>query len=143
MVGDTRLGLAEMQAAQDRFTRFAPLLALLFPELAATQGRIESALLPVSALQEALGLPTEQGRLWVKADHSLPVAGSIKARGGFHEVLELTERLALQHGLLPQIAPSPALRLAPRGGASQLGAARRLLESASGGDPFKAPVTVA
>lgn len=130
MVGDTRLGLAEMQAAQDRFTRFAPLLALLFPELAATQGRIESALLPVPAMQAALGLPLAQGRLWVKADHSLPVAGSIKARGGFHEVLELTERLALQHGLLPQIAPSPALRLAPRGGASQLGAARRLLESA-------------
>ncbi len=100
MVSGTRLGLADMQAAQDRFTRFAPLLALLFPELAATQGRIESALLPVPALQAALGLPPEQGRLWVKADHNLPVAGSIKARGGFHEVLELTERLALQHGLL-------------------------------------------
>jgi D-serine dehydratase len=109
------LTLADMQAAQARFTRFAPLLAQLFPELAATQGRIESALLPVPAMQTALGLSLAQGRLWVKADHSLPVAGSIKARGGFHEVLELTERLAQQHGLLPMGADyrslaSPATR---------------------------------
>ena len=95
------LGPADMQAAQDRFTRFAPLLADLFPELVASHGQIESALTPVPHMQRALGLPPEHGRLWVKADHSLPVAGSIKARGGFHEVLEWAERLAVQHGLLP------------------------------------------
>ena len=89
-----------MQAAQDRFTRFAPLLAHVFPELVATGGHIESALAPIPAMQKALGLPSDKGGLWVKADHSLPVAGSIKARGGFHEVLELTERLALAHGML-------------------------------------------
>jgi len=100
VVGDTPRGLPDMQAAQDRFERFAPLLAVLFPELAASNGLIESALVPVPAMQRALHLPPAQGRLWVKADHSLPVAGSIKARGGFHEVLELAERLALQHGLL-------------------------------------------
>lgn len=100
VVGNTHLGLPDMQATQDRFTRFAPLLASLFPELAATGGRIESALLPVPAMQHALGLSVDHGTLWVKADHSLPVAGSIKARGGFHEVLELTERLALQHDLI-------------------------------------------
>jgi D-serine dehydratase len=89
-----------MQDAQARFARFAPLLAQRFPELTASQGRIESALVPVPALQQALGLAPSEGRLWVKADHSLPVAGSIKARGGFHEVLEHAERLALQHGLI-------------------------------------------
>jgi D-serine dehydratase len=89
-----------MQVAQERFARFAPLLANLFPELAATDGRIESALQPVPAMQKALGLSVGQGQLWVKADHSLPVAGSIKARGGFHEVLEVAERLAVEHGLL-------------------------------------------
>jgi D-serine dehydratase len=91
---------AGMHAAHNRFTRFAPLLAQLFPELTQTQGQIESALLPVPAMQTALGLPADQGRLWVKADHSLPVAGSIKARGGFHEVLELAEQLALNKGVL-------------------------------------------
>lgn len=97
---DGALGPGGMLAAQARLTRFAPLLATLFPELAASQGRIESALLPVPAMQQALGLAPTQGRLWVKADHSLPVAGSIKARGGFHEVLEHAERLALHHGLI-------------------------------------------
>jgi D-serine dehydratase len=100
-VNGTSLGLADMQGAQERFTRFAPLLADLFPELAAHQGQIESALTPVPQMQRALGLLPEQGRLWVKADHNLPVAGSIKARGGFHEVLEWAESLALQHELLP------------------------------------------
>jgi len=98
--GDTTLCLADMQAAQDRFTRFAPLLATLFPELAESGGRIESGLLPVPAMQQALGLAPDAGRLWVKADHGLPVAGSIKARGGFHEVLEHAERLAAQNGLI-------------------------------------------
>ena len=94
------LGPADMHAAQYRMARFAPLLAQLFPELAPSHGQIESALSPVPAMQNALGLPLAHGRLWVKADHSLPVAGSIKARGGFHEVLEWAEHLALQHRVL-------------------------------------------
>lgn len=90
----------EVQQAVQRFVRFAPLLARLFPELQASGGRIESALFPVPQMQQALQLPEQLGRLWLKADHSLPVAGSIKARGGVHEVLEYAEQIALQHGLL-------------------------------------------
>lgn len=91
---------AQVQQAVQRFERFAPLLARLFPELQASGGRIESALLHVPQMQQALQLPEQLGRLWLKADHSLPVAGSIKARGGVHEVLEYAEQIALQHGLL-------------------------------------------
>ena len=91
---------ADVVATAARLTRFAPLLALLFPELRASAGRIESDLVAVPRLQAALGLSTQVGLLMVKGDHALPVAGSIKARGGIHEVLEHAETLARRHGLL-------------------------------------------
>lgn len=92
--------LADVQAARARMHRFAPLLATLFPELRGTKGQINSPLLRAARLQDVLGLSPQQGQLWIKADHLLPVAGSVKARGGFHEVLQWTEQLAQQHGLL-------------------------------------------
>lgn len=98
--GTQPIGRADMQAAADRFRRFRPVLQALFPELQASGGVIESPLLPAPAMQRELGLDATQGQLFVKADHSLPVAGSIKARGGLHEVLEHAERLARQLGLV-------------------------------------------
>ncbi|MGQ0727376.1 D-serine ammonia-lyase [Acidovorax sp.] len=94
------ISLDDTQAAAARLARFAGLLAQVFPELAATGGVVESPLLPAAALAPALGMAEAQGSLFIKADHSLPVAGSIKARGGMHEVLEFAEGLALQHGLV-------------------------------------------
>lgn len=102
--GAKDISLADVHAAHARFERFAPLLQRLFPELADSAGAIESPVLPAAALAPALGLPPGSGALWIKADHSLPVAGSIKARGGIHEVLEFAERLALQHGLVTEDA---------------------------------------
>jgi len=97
---DISLGLIDMQNARDRFLRFAPLLAQLFPELTEVNGRIESELLAIPKMQKAIGFEESLGRLWLKADHTLAVAGSIKARGGFHEVLEFAENLALEHRLI-------------------------------------------
>ncbi|PXX50107.1 D-serine ammonia-lyase [Aquitalea magnusonii] len=90
----------QVQAAAARLQRCAGLLAMLFPELAATQGQIESALHDASALYAQPPYHGVQGRCWLKGDHALPVAGSIKARGGFHEVLAHAETLALQHGVI-------------------------------------------
>jgi len=89
---------AEIHAAEARLQRFAPLLAELFPELTETDGIIESALLPLEKL--AAEINPLGGRTLIKADHALPVAGSIKARGGIHEVLCFAEQLAQEAGLL-------------------------------------------
>ncbi len=90
--------LADMLDAEARLARCAPLLAQLFDEAAETNGIIESQLLQMPKLAEKL-LP-EGGTLLLKADHNLPVAGSIKARGGIYEVLAFAEQLAMDHGLL-------------------------------------------
>lgn len=102
VTGALSVDRAAIKGAADRFDRFAPLLARLFPELLATEGRIESPLLPVPVLTARLhlrGLPGHDA-VYVKADNSLPVAGSVKARGGFHAVLTVAERLAFEAGLL-------------------------------------------
>ncbi len=96
-------GAADIRQAEQRLQRFAPLLAQLFPELAASGGVIESELIAVPHLQQALlgeGSAALAGRLWIKGDYALPIAGSIKARGGIHEVLEFAERLATEQGIL-------------------------------------------
>ncbi|MBN1671440.1 MAG: D-serine ammonia-lyase [Kiritimatiellae bacterium] len=97
-------GAADLSAAAERFERFGLVLTALFPELAEAGGRIASPLRPVPRFAAALAadaaLPPLPGRWLVKADHALPIAGSIKARGGVHEVLYHAETLALQAGLL-------------------------------------------
>lgn len=94
------LTLADIRDAERRLRSFSKLLAHLFPELASSGGIIESPLYPCDALRRALLPNVPAGRWLIKADHALPVAGSIKARGGLYEVLLHAERLALQHGLL-------------------------------------------
>lgn len=93
---------ADIAAASDRLKRFAPYLAARFPATAATGGLIESPLIPLPAMQTALRKEQSPlpGRLWLKADHALPVSGSVKARGGIHEVLKVAEDLALNAGLI-------------------------------------------
>ena len=92
-----KLDLDDIRDAQSRLHRFAPLMMELFPELGASNGVIESALTPVDKLKKALKY---SGNFLIKADHYLPVAGSIKARGGIYEVLHFAEQLAIEKGLL-------------------------------------------
>ena len=129
MVAAPALGQADIDLCLARWQLFAPLLAQLFPELAPQAGVIESALLPVPALQQALGLAVDFGTLLVKADHSLPVAGSIKARGGIHEVLEHAETLALRAGLL---APGGDYRALAEPAARQLFAQHQVAVGSTG-----------
>jgi len=96
------LTLKDIEDADTRLHRFAPLLSSLFPELKENNGLIESELIAIPQMQQTV-FPDLTGKLMIKADHALPVAGSIKARGGIHEVLCHCEALALEHGLLNNI----------------------------------------
>jgi D-serine dehydratase len=95
------MSIEDVMQADERLRRFGGLLSELFPELEVRGGIIESPLVPATELQAAI-MPSEQesGRWLLKCDHELPVAGSIKARGGIYEVLAHAERLALAHGVL-------------------------------------------
>ncbi|ATP49782.1 D-serine ammonia-lyase [Pseudomonas putida] len=102
-LGDVGLTATDVSAASARLQRLAPYLAEVFPDTAASGGIIESPIRPLPALQHTLlqeaGL-AQGGALWLKADSELPISGSIKARGGIHEVLKHAEDLALAAGLI-------------------------------------------
>jgi D-serine dehydratase len=93
-------GADDVAEAAARLKRCEPLMAALFPELADSAGKVESSLMAAEPLQIALGHHPQRGAWFIKRDDALAVAGSIKARGGFHEVLALAESIALEDGLL-------------------------------------------
>ena len=97
------LGEEDVNDASLRLARFAPLIGLLFPETAGNRGLIESELKEIPSMKARLadnGGPLDGSRLFLKCDHDLPIAGSVKARGGIYEVLKHAEALAFKHGLL-------------------------------------------
>ncbi|MDH4619244.1 D-serine ammonia-lyase [Brevibacillus sp. AY1] len=93
----------DVKDAEARLMRFAPYLQLVFPETTETNGLIESQLVPIQQMQTYLETSHQveiPGSMWLKCDSHLPIAGSIKARGGIYEVLKHAEDLALRHHLL-------------------------------------------
>lgn len=93
------VSVRDVDDAALRMDRFAPLIVELFPETAGMNGRIESHMTEIKTFKSNYGsdLP---GRFFIKQDSELPVAGSVKARGGIYEVLKHTEDLALSAGLI-------------------------------------------
>ncbi|MBO8155754.1 MAG: D-serine ammonia-lyase [Bacillaceae bacterium] len=97
------LSLDDILAAEKLFERFHPFFKKAFPETKKTNGVIESPLTEIPNMKKRLGKErraTINGRLFVKQDNALPITGSIKARGGFFEVLHYAEQLALDAGLI-------------------------------------------
>lgn len=94
---------AQIQDASDRLQRFAPYIAKAFPETG--NGIIESPFQEIPAMKTWLeenyhiSIP---GRLWIKRDSDLAVSGSVKARGGFYEMLKHAETLAIENGMLKE-----------------------------------------
>lgn len=97
------LGDEDVKNAEARLDRFGPFIVKHFPETENLNGIIESPIVKVPAMQEALTEMFNQeipGQMLLKLDSNLAISGSIKARGGIYEVLKYTEDLALEEGLI-------------------------------------------
>ncbi len=93
----------EIRETEARLRRFAAYLRVAFPKTERTQGIIESPLIKIPNMQEALSKRygiLHSGTLLMKCDSQLPISGSIKARGGIHEVLKFAEDIAIGKGFL-------------------------------------------
>ncbi len=100
MAQTTELSMTDIQDAEARMKRFAPYFRKVFPE---TNGIIESPISDITKMKEKLEKEEEisiPGDLLLKRDDILPIAGSIKARGGIYEVLKHAEKLAIGHAIL-------------------------------------------
>ncbi|HET7627238.1 MAG TPA: D-serine ammonia-lyase [Bacillales bacterium] len=103
LMKDLPVTFEDMKEADARFRRFEPFFEAAFPETRQNHGSIESPLRIIPKMKKQLeaqyGHPIE-GSLYLKGDYELPIAGSVKARGGIYEVLKHAEDLALQHRML-------------------------------------------
>lgn len=95
--------MEDIEGVEALWKRFAPFFVRVFPETIPSNGKLESPLVKIDKMQQLLSERGEiPGNLYLKCDNDLPIAGSIKARGGFFEVLHYAEKLALQAGLLSE-----------------------------------------
>ncbi|MFJ7847908.1 D-serine ammonia-lyase [Peribacillus sp. NPDC097206] len=90
---------AKVKEAEERLNRFAPYIAIAFPETKPMNGIIESPLVEIASMKSRMEKIYEiaiPGKLLLKCDSHLPISGSIKARGGIYEVLKRAEEIAMK-----------------------------------------------
>lgn len=94
-----------IRVAENRLKRFSSYIKVAFPLTKFSNGLIESELKEIASMKKLIegrrgfSIP---GTLMLKCDHALPIAGSIKARGGIYEVLAHAEKLAIGAGMITE-----------------------------------------
>lgn len=86
------VSIEEINETNNLLLKFAPFLKSVFKELESTDGIIESPLMNLNKF----GIKN----LYLKEDNLLPIAGSVKARGGIFEILKYAETLAANANLI-------------------------------------------
>ncbi|MGE7022230.1 D-serine ammonia-lyase [Solibacillus cecembensis] len=100
-----QVSMEMVRDAEKRLQRFSSYIMEVFPLTKFSNGLIESDVIEIPSMKKLIegrrgfDIP---GKLMLKCDHSLPIAGSIKARGGIYEVLSHAEKLAIHAGLLTE-----------------------------------------
>ncbi|WP_130808012.1 D-serine ammonia-lyase [Senegalia massiliensis] len=100
-MNDFSINIEEVKKAEARLLRFAPYIEKVFPET--KDGIIESPINRIDKMKNKMENIFDTkiyGNLLLKRDDLLPIAGSIKARGGIYEVLKYVEELLLKQELL-------------------------------------------
>lgn len=103
--GEGVVTMEEIEDAKRRLERFARYIETAFPETSKDHGIIESPLREIKGMRQALNETYGadiRGKLYLKMDSHLPIAGSVKARGGIYEVLKYAEERAFQAGFLKE-----------------------------------------
>lgn len=95
---DFQVSFEEIVSAEKRLERFSSFLALAFEE-ETFDGIIESPIKKINCIEKIIDQKII-GDVYLKCDHLLPVAGSVKARGGVYEVLKHAENLLIEHDLI-------------------------------------------
>lgn len=104
-INDCRFSMDDILDVSNRWKRFAPYLAIAFPETKTTNGIIESPIIKIDEMHKYLNSEYGsdiKGGIYLKCDSNLPISGSIKARGGIYEVLHFAESLAIKKGMLSE-----------------------------------------
>lgn len=120
-------GKYEFDQACEAWRAMQPLLRALFPQEVGERGIASDLSLLDAGLVPGIG--AIGATVYLKRDDSLPVAGSIKARGGFFEVVNHAVSTCVEAGVLPGDAPFKALLDSP---ARAFLATRRLLVASTG-----------
>ncbi|MGT2932441.1 D-serine ammonia-lyase [Streptococcus catagoni] len=99
----SQFGKEDIRDAEERLNRFAPYFAENFECTRENNGIIESEISPIpkfkAYLEEEYKISIP-GKMYLKRDDALPIAGTIKARGAIYEVLKHAETLAIEAGIL-------------------------------------------
>ncbi|WP_085991636.1 D-serine ammonia-lyase [Oceanobacillus senegalensis] len=101
--GSFSLGHKDVVEAENLWRRYTPFFKKVFPETKQLNGWIESPLEKVDSMKNELEkfyATTLEGDLFLKCDNKLPIAGSVKARGGIFEILHYAATLAQDAGLI-------------------------------------------
>lgn len=99
------ISMKDIEDTENRLIRFSAFIKKYFPETSSSNGIIESPLTNIENMKDILNKKYDakiSGKLFLKEDSNLAIAGSVKARGGIYEILKYSEDLAIENNLIKE-----------------------------------------